>query len=398
MDGSRWNKEIILTVLATHPIGLLEAAGRSSRASSARLRSTCSGPPAVSNSWQLTRNLLIYGGLAVLLIGFGSKSACGQSTEELSTQDLSWDRVVVRSDPSEGTTTVFGKVLDLQPRFLELELPSGTKRRVNRSEIVSVHLLHDAEIARANRMAQEGKIAEAGERFEGVIRSDRPHWLKRYAATRRIQCLRYTEQYRSAVAGFLGLVQDDPENIPWEAVPLAWSPVKVDRLQEEQIRQWLASESVWERMAGASLGLLHGPTMRESRQVLDTIAQASNVPKELSPLAHLANAQLWRLPADRSETQLTQLRQEILSWPAECRAGPWWILGNLYKQKQADDQAADAFLKVATVYQEQHDLVLLGLDAAYRTLQKSSQRESASIAVWMRRQFPNAPQTADLTQ
>ncbi len=307
---------------------------------------------------------------------------------------VEWDRVQYRPVATEGVRTLNGTVTDLQSRHLELKLPSGSTRRINRQEIVAVQLLHHRPIAEADQAASAGKFNQAAKAYEVVMGQPVPLWLKRYAAARRVQCLRVLQQHRQALAGFVLLANHDPEQVPFEAVPVVWNSLQVDRLLESDIQKWLTSEDRWERLVAASWGLLHPPTSNASRQVMASFAE------DQGPGSHsvqaIATAQLWRLTGNWSPPQIEALQKELDQFPNEVKAGPLLLLGKIRKNAGQTAEATDCFLQIATLYPEQHDLVLLALEAAYLSLRDLDPSESSDVGQWLVRQFPKSPQADEI--
>jgi tetratricopeptide (TPR) repeat protein len=305
-----------------------------------------------------------------------------------------WDVVQFRPTPADSLRSLQGEVVDLTARVLELKLPSGSNRRISRAEIVGVKLLKHERLAEAERQAVAGDFAAARQTYEEVLRGDAPHWMKRFAAARRIQMLRVLGQYPAAVPLFVALAEDDPAQVPYEALPVVWSGLTVDALLEQRVKQWLTSGNDWERLAGASLGLLHAPTAGDSRQVLEALAARSRGTDPRDPLAAVAEAQLWRGPRSWTPEQVDSLQATLEQFPPEIKAGPWLVLGKLRKNVGQSERAADAFLQIAAVYPEQHDLVLLGLESAYFTLKELDPDDALRVGRWLVQQYPESPQAA----
>jgi len=332
-----------------------------------------------------------------------------------------WDRIEFRSSATDGVRTLSGIVRDIQPGFVEMEVPSGGRRRINQADVLAMHLLRQKELVAAENWASRGEFERAKQAFEGVVKLDVPRWLRRHAATRRLQCLRALQQYRAAVADFGALVQDDPTRIPWEAAPIVWTGLTVDALLQEQIEQWLRSPRAWEQLAAASLGLQHPPTAAASQKVLAALAASNEStsppanPTELgaaggsqakparaggdagqSPIALLAEAQLWRVPQRYTVEQLQTLQAKVDSWPPELRAGPLYLLGRAWKNAGQLNLSTDAMLQVATLYPEQHDLVLLGLEAAYTNLRSVEMTEAQRVGQWLVQRHPDSGQAREI--
>jgi len=301
------------------------------------------------------------------------------------------DRVQFRSSPTDGLRTLRGVVVGITPRVVELQLASGSVRRISRGEVVSMQLLHHAGVAEADSLAAEGRFASAVEGFREVLRQDLPHWLKRYAAARRLQCLAALGQYRQAGLGFLALAEDDPSQIPWEVIPLIWTGTSMTDPSEDQVRQWLEGRSPIEGLLGASHGLTHPNTTRQSQAVLESLQNSGD-----SALAALAAAQLWRLQREPNEKWVSEAERKVAEFPAAVRAGPWLLLGRMSRQAGLGVQAADYFLQIPTLFPQQHDLVLLGLEGGYRTLMSEDPVEAEAIADWLLEQFPESAQADEI--
>jgi tetratricopeptide (TPR) repeat protein len=334
--------------------------------------------------------------LLVPLVGFVAATLGHAQSSSGTAEEPALDRVQFRPTPQDGTRTLDGMVVDLQAKHVELKLPSGSTRRIPRAEIVSVKLLNQPSIAKAERAAADGKFADARDEFAAVVRMDVPHWMKRHAAARRIQSLRVLQQHRLALADFVNLAKDDPEQILVDVVPVVWTSPLVDSLMDEQIKAWLVSDSEWERLVGASLGLMHPATTSASQQVFAEYVKSEDSAKEFGALESIARAQLWRLPQNRSPEELRLLQTQLAAFPVEARAGALLVLGKLWKAAGKPDLAADSFLQIAVLYPEQHDLVLLGLEAAYYTLRELDREEAARVGQWLVQRHPSAAQTDEI--
>jgi len=115
-----------------------------------------------------------------------------------------------------------------------------------------------------------------------------------------------------------------------------------------------------------------------------------------SPIALLAEAQLWRVPQRYTVEQLQTLQAKVDSWPPELRAGPLYLLGRAWKNAGQLNLSTDAMLQVATLYPEQHDLVLLGLEAAYTNLRSVEMTEAQRVGQWLVQRHPDSGQAREI--
>lgn len=311
-------------------------------------------------------------------------------------QEQVLDRILYRPSPQDGVRTLYGVVVDVQAKHVELKTPAGGSRRIPRAEIVSMQLLSQPQLAAADQAAAEGKFEAARQAFESVVRTDVPHWMKRYAAARHVQCLRVLEQPRAAMSVYVNLLKDDPAQTLIEVLPVVWTSPRVDALLEEQINTWLKSEHESERLVAASMGLLHPPTSAACQSVFSAYVPATDDGKEIGEIEAIARAQLWRLPQNRSLDDLRLMQAQLERFPGESKAGPLLVLGKLWKSAGKPEAAADAFLRIAALYPEQHDLVLLGLEAAYYTLRDLDQNDAKRVGQWLVHRHPEAAQTVDI--
>ncbi len=147
-------------------------------------------------------------------------------------------------------------------------------------------------------------------------------------------------------------------------------------------------------MVAASWGLLHPPTSAASQKVLASLADDRGAGSE--SVQAIATSQLWRLPRKWSPSEIEALQKNLDQFPDEVKAGPLLLMGKIRKNAGQTAEAIDCFLQIATLYPEQHDLVLLALEAAYLALRDLDPSEATDVGQWLVRQFPQSPQADEI--
>lgn len=304
-----------------------------------------------------------------------------------SAQTQYWDVLEYRVDSSGAKKSVLGVVADLNQKQIEIQLESGVLRKLQRDQVISLRLEHDRLLAQADSMADVGQFESAVEAYLPIIQSQKPLWLRRYAAARRIQSQMAAGQNRQACVAFLTLAKSDPQQVPWEAVPAIWTSVVSSELLDQQTGIWLKSDNAWENFLGASYGLQNPKFSAASQTVMQKLAQNQEV-----ALRDLAIAQLWRLESQPTEAALDKMQKKLGEMERTIRAGPLLVLARQYRLARQDRKAVLHFLEVSTSYPQQHALVLLGLDGAYLTLTSLDDPQSSIVGQWLTDRFPNSAQ------
>jgi tetratricopeptide (TPR) repeat protein len=224
---------------------------------------------------------------------------------------------------------------------------------------------------------------------------------------------------------FLLLTRSDPTTPAYAHMPLAWTRAR--QVSEKKAREWLAQQESQPAMLLGASHLLATDAAAEAEAVLETLAQmgarrldaqqfAPRPPKnrlanrpeqrqseEGNPrepsfeLALLATVQRWRAGADQvTKDECDRWTRQVEHFPEPLRAGPYFVLGNLYRQLRQNDRATLFYLRLPILYGEHRRLAALALAAAAR-LEEQGGRRSEAIRL-LEEVVDRYPETAERAQ
>lgn len=295
------------------------------------------------------------------------------------------DIVEYQKDSVSPRKVLTGYVVDLDDRQVTLNLGTNGQRTIEVSQVLSIRLNANQSVVQARQLVLSGKFQQAITQWENVIRQEKADWLRRYAASQRCACQEAAGQKLSAVTSFLAMARQSADRVPWEVAPLAWTDQTHGPILDQQLEKWLDSKDPTQLFLAASLGLQNAKYSAASRQVMQQAAAAKD-----ERLAALARTQLWRLESSVSPARLAEMQSELASVPRELQAGGWFLLGRFKKQAGKPKEATADFLRVATLYPDQHGLALLGLDQAYLTLNGINDPQADVVARWLKQRYPDS--------
>ena len=109
-------------------------------------------------------------------------------------------------------------------------------------------------------------------------------------------------------------------------------------------------------------------------------------------IARLAQAQTWRAAVVTADArQLARWEAAIEAMPEPLRAGPYYVLGLGWAQRQAWEQAALALLRVPILYPQHRTVAARSLLDAGRSLEKLDRpHQAAGLYRELMKDYPNS--------
>lgn len=319
------------------------------------------------------------------LIGLGSVAAT--SAQQIPDDQL--DIVEFRRDTVSPRQTLAGIVTEMDERSLKIDLGSNGQRSVPRDQILKVGLNSQPAVVQATQLAQHGKFTEAVDAWDKVIKGRHAEWLKHHAGVQKCFCEQAAGQNLAALTTFLQLIGRGSSEpfLAWEAAPLVWGRGRANPILDQQFPTWINQGRPVEKLLAASYGLQLPQHAAAARKAMHELTGAPD-----RNIAALANAQLWRLETQVSDTRLAEIEKQLQSIPVRLQSGPLLVVGRLKKMANQPRAAVADFLRIATLYPQQHHLVLLGLDQAYLTLNGLEDPQAVLVGRWLKQRFPDSNQ------
>jgi tetratricopeptide (TPR) repeat protein len=174
---------------------------------------------------------------------------------------------------------------------------------------------------------------------------------------------------------FLVLVRDDPDTPHFPCIPLAWVPAQPSTLVQQAARRWIAKDDMPAAvLLGASHLLLTGDSHDAAMSYLAGLMAAKD-PR----IVQLVKAQMWRpMVAQAGERELAAWQAAIERMPESLRAGPYYVLGRGWFQRQDWEQAALAFMRIPILYPEHRMTAARSLMDAGWSLEKLDRTSQAA--------------------
>ncbi len=210
---------------------------------------------------------------------------------------------------------------------------------------------------------QAGQYEEALRLLGIGMAEEQRQWVRRDILAAQLRCELRLGHRGGAGTKFLAIVESDPDTHYYHLIPLIWTPQQLTSDDLLLARQWIEQSSDAAKLLGASFLLDHSTLQSSALRVLRKLSSNPD-----SRIFGLARAQSWRPAiqlAKPTATDLVTWSRQVDQIPEELRAGPYYLLGRAYQQNQDYQRAAQAFLWVPLVYDDNRQLAARScLDAA----------------------------------
>jgi tetratricopeptide (TPR) repeat protein len=285
-----------------------------------------------------------------------------------------------------------GQIINYTGKELELRTSLGTIKKIAAARIVKVNTPLSEDHQAADAFLAQGKHAAALARYDVAGKKDGRQWMRRRIIAQKVWCHRALGQYDRAGGQFIILYQSDPTTALIDCVPLAWGAEPFSRSLERQAGQWMAEgQPPIATLLGASH--LLGSALRA--EALDRLGRLAN---DRDPnIAVLAQTQVWRSQVvTATPQQITAWQRAIEKMPEPLCAGPYYVLGQALARNRQFEEAALAYLHIATLYENNLTLSAAALLEAGGALQALSRNDEArDLYQQLVREHPHSQAAAD---
>jgi tetratricopeptide (TPR) repeat protein len=267
-----------------------------------------------------------------------------------------------------------GQIIDYTGRELSLRMLGDRVRAFPSSQVVRIETQRSRAHDAGNTLFERGDYRSALAQYRSAMTAESRRWVQRQILAQLVWCARRTDQIPAAVEYFRMIYAQDPTTQYLDCIPLAWSSSPLG----EPIKPRAAATLLNEQSPAAALIGASYLLSTQSRGAAVTRLQRLATGKD-KRIALLAQAQIWRTES------VTANQQTLRSWQAmvqrshpTLRAGPYFVLAQAVARQQQYEQAALLFLRVPTLFGEQHDLSARSLAEAGRMLDKLKRPNEAA--------------------
>jgi len=326
------------------------------------------------------KNAAILVALAVVLIPVFQPQAAAQ------------DSVTVKSASGTGELKIAGQVIDYNGRGLTVQRTGSTQSKFFPiSQVVRVVTNTQPLHRQADLAAAAGRYDEALEKYRVALNSEPRRWVKRLIMSQMIRCYTVLGKTDWAGNGFIALLQDDPDMLYFDEIPLNWLARQTDVETLEAARKWMKSGQPVGILLGASylLTTQDRPIAKAQLQRLITHTDRR--------IALMARAQLWRTEIVTANVEKIDGWQRATDqFPVTLSGGPCYVIGLARKQQKQYEQAAVSMLRVPVVAPENQVLAASALLEAGIVLTKLNQpKRAAAMFDEINRNYPLQKRTAE---
>ena len=281
---------------------------------------------------------------------------------------------VVSAKDGKTRSRVTGEIVDFTGVEIKVQLASGREESIPAERVVDLQTTWQPKHVAADELIAQHKYQDAIKLYREAAAVEKREWVQRRILAQCAHAYRNLGQVDRAVESFALVLANDPKTQYLDALPLAWTRAAPDSKLSQQARAWLKDETrPFNVLIGASWLIALG----ERTGVDDVLQRLSN---HADPrVAHLADAQRWRLRIPTATADdAARWQKQISRMPANLRAGPYNLLGQMLARHNQHELAALAFLRVPVLFPAQSDLAAESLLAAGRELETISQTSEAA--------------------
>ena len=284
------------------------------------------------------------------------------------------DTVYVSTGSAGGHARLGGEILDYRGSGLRIRVAGGHEKLIPAEKILGIETFYIRPHVDANRMFEVGKYGEAVPLYQNALDNNNEprRWVRRQIMAQLIRCYDALGRPDRAGNGFVALVEEDPETPYFDCLPLAWLPRQASPATEQLARSWTQNK----QPAVELLGLSYLLQTSVRQDVLSRLRQLAAGPDRR--VAQLAMAQTWRASVATAKIpQLDAWNQAVEQMPERLAAGPYFVLGTAWIQKQQWEKAALALMRLPILYPQQRALAAQALVGAARCMEKLNRKSEA---------------------
>jgi tetratricopeptide (TPR) repeat protein len=286
-----------------------------------------------------------------------------------------------------------GEVLEYTGVELRMRLSGGLERSFPAERVLRIETRYGPEHREADSRFAQGKFDEALALYGPARRSEPREWVRRQITAQMVWCYRALGRLEEAGEEFRVLVQSDPTTPYFACIPLAWMPSPASIILERTARQWLDQDEI---PAAVLLGASHLMSTSSRAAALAKLKRLTTGTQD-GRIAFLALAQTWRAAVVTADPeQIKAWNETIERMPESLCAGPYYVLGQAWAQRQAWEQAALAWLRIPILYAEHRELAARALLDAGHALEKLGQADQAArLYGELIRDYPDDPSAGE---
>lgn len=285
------------------------------------------------------------------------------------------DTVYISSRGSaSGYVKLTGRVVEYTGRELRFQIAGVTERTIPPDEVLRIETQYGRSQVEADAAYAGGELTSAVALYGQARREETRAWVRRQITAQMVWCYRGLDRPEPAIEEFRVLIGSDPQTPYFACIPLAWVPSQPSVVLERAARQWLAEEAT---PVLVLLGASHVMSTAARPTALARLRQLTLGTDDR--IARLAQAQTWRAAVVTADAQeLAAWQSGIDAMPEPLRAGPYYVLGLGWAQRQGWEQAALAFLRVPILYPQHRTVAARSLLDAGRSLEKLDRPQQAA--------------------
>lgn len=297
--------------------------------------------------------------------------------------------------PNGARVGVTGTIVEYTGREIRIRVKKGTEPLTYETEnVVGVSYTRTRDHALGLEAFENNNFEEALRHLGIALDEEERRWVRREILALQVRCAVRMGHYGPAATRFLTIVESDPETHFYKYIPLIWTARELSAEDKTRARQWIESSSATARLIGASF-LLDDPLKSET--ALQILRKLGTHPDARA--FGLSRAQLWR----KDITQRKVGAQDLEAWtdhlertPEELRAGPYYLLGRAYLARGEHEKAAQAFLWLPLVYDENPLLASRAcLEAAHALKLAGKPKQSDALLREVATRFQHTPYAAE---
>ncbi len=299
------------------------------------------------------------------------------------------------SNQGTGRIRITGEVLDYTGSQLRVRLADGREQTFPGDRVARIETPTTAEQQEADRRFAAGRYAEALPLYQQARQKESRVWMRRQITAQIVRCCWLLGRTELAGEEFLLLVQSDPETPYFDCIPLAWMPGEPSGALEQAAVGWLRRSQMPAAVLLGASHLLSGPARAEAVARLQQLVLGSD-----RRVAQLAMAQLWRVQfVTADQGKLLGWEEVVRRMPRGLRAGPYFVLGAAWAQKQQWERAALAWMRVPILHADHRRLAAQALLRAAGALEQLDRPDQAArLYRELVQQYDQMPEAAEATR
>ena len=269
-----------------------------------------------------------------------------------------------------------GQILDYTARQLVLRQSSGREVALEASQVLEVKTKKLPTHVKADQAFAEQRLREALDLYREAAKEEDRTWVRHEIKAMQVWCYRHLGSFDGAAKVFLAILQEEPQMRHFDAIPLAWTSVRLTSTAKQVGEAWLtaADNSIATLIAASWLLTTPGSGGRNALRRLANVKDAR--------VAFLARAQQWRTKVVSAKRKdVSQWQEVVRRMPSALRAGPYYVVGRTLTRLDDHEHAAIALLRIPILYPRQRALSVQALMSVARSLE-SVKREEQAVSIY----------------